>query len=180
MAWVLDKVHSAVNFSVKHMMVSTVRGSFSEFDAKFSLNEQDLVHSYIEANVKLASINTNDANRDGHLRSPDFFDAENHPYMTFKSTRIESKGHNRFHVTGDLTIKGVTHPATFDVTEEGRGKDPWGKEHWGFMAELTINRKDFGLNWNVALEAGGLLVGESVKVNIDLECVYEPEPVPVA
>ncbi|MCL5996485.1 MAG: YceI family protein [Chloroflexi bacterium] len=175
MAWIIDKAHSAINFSVKHMMISTVRGSFKEFDARLDLNEQDPAHSYIEGTVNLASIDTKDPNRDGHLRSPDFFDVENHPTMTFRSKHVEVKGHDRFHVIGDLTIKGITREVVFDVTEEGRGRDPWGKEHWGFTADLVINRKDFGLNWNVALETGGWLVGEQVKVTIDLEAVNVQE-----
>jgi len=180
MAWVLDKAHSSVQFAVKHMMISTVRGRFTDFDGMFNLDENDLAHSYIEGIVKAASIDTGDSNRDAHLRSPDFFDVEKYPSISFKSTRVESKGHERYHVTGNLTIKDVTREVTFDANEEGKGKDPWGKDHWGFVAELSFNRKDFGLGWNVALEAGGWLVGEHVKVTLDLELVNQPEPAPAA
>lgn len=180
MSWVLDKAHSAINFSVKHMMISTVRGKFTDFDGSFKLDANDLTHSYVEGTVKTTSIDTGDANRDGHLRSADFFDVEKFPTITFKSTKVESKGGDRFHITGNLTIKGVTHEVTFNATEEGKGKNPWGKEVWGFSSDLTINRKDFGLNWNVALEAGGWLVGENVKITIDLEMVNEPETVSTA
>jgi polyisoprenoid-binding protein YceI len=180
MGWVLDKSHSAVGFAIKHMMISTVRGKFTDFDAVLNLNEKDLSLSSMQGTVKVASITTNDANRDGHLLSADFFDAEKFPTFTFKSTKVEAKGGNRYHVTGDLTIKSVTKQVVFDATEEGKGKNPWGKQIWGFTAELSINRKDFGLNWNVALETGGWLVGENVKVTLDLEVVNEPETVPTA
>jgi polyisoprenoid-binding protein YceI len=177
MAWIIDKAHSSIGFSVRHMMISTARGKFMDYDAHLDLNEQDPAHSYIEGIVKVASINTGEPTRDAHLRSPDFFDAEKYPDMIFRSKRVEVKEHNRFHVIGDLTIKDVTREVVFDVTEEGRGKDPWGKEHWGFTAELTINRKDFGLGWNVALETGGWLVGDQVRITIDLEAINQPEQV---
>ena len=180
MGWQLDKSHSAIGFMVKHMMISTVRGKFTDFDGMFKLDENDLAHSYVEGVIKTASINTSDEKRDGHLRSADFFDAEQFPTMAFHSTKVESKGNNRFHITGDLTIKGVTKQVVFDATEEGKGKSPWGTEVWAFSAELSFNRKDFGLNWNVALEAGGWLVGETVKVALDLEVVKQPEAVTVA
>ena len=112
--------------------------------------------------------------------SPDFFDAEKYPTITFQSTKVESMGHNHFHITGNLTIKGITKEVVFDATEEGKGKNPWGMEVWGFSTELSINRKDFGLGWNVALETGGWLVGEIVKVAMDLEIQNQPEKAPAA
>ena len=175
MAWVLDKVHSSVGFSIKHLMVSTARGKFTDFDAKLELHEGDLALSSIEATVKAASIDTGDAGRDGHVRSADFFDAEKYPYFTFKCTKIEARGSNRFHVTGNMTIKDVTKEVVFDVTEEGKGKNPWGKDLWAFTAELAISRKDFGLNWNMTLGADGFMLGDTVKLALDLEVVKELE-----
>jgi polyisoprenoid-binding protein YceI len=175
MAWTLDKAHSQIGFAVKHMMISTVRGQFKNFDADLEIDDRDLTHSHIDGWVKTASVDTQDTRRDEHLRSPDFFEVDKYPTMTFMSTRIEKKGEDCYHVTGKLTIKEVTRDVTFDVTEEGRGKDPWGKQHIGFSGQLAINRHDFGLNWNVALEAGGWLVHEQVKVLVDLEVVESQE-----
>jgi len=177
MAWVIDTAHSAVEFSVKHMMISTVRGRFTKFSGTVALDEANLANTTIEGAVELASVDTHDANRDGHLRSPDFFDAAQFPAMTFRSTRIEPAGGDQFRVTGDLTIKGVTRPVALTVVSEGRNKDPWGNQRWGFSAETSINRKDWGLNWNVALEAGGWLVGEQVKITLEAELVQaQPQP----
>ncbi|HEY3288994.1 MAG TPA: YceI family protein [Anaerolineae bacterium] len=177
MSWVLDKAHSQVAFTIKHLMFSTVHGKFTDFDATFGLNEKDLSLSSVQGVVKTASIDTGDEKRDGHLRSADFFDAEKYPTFTFKSTKVEAKGGNKYHVTGELTIKDVTKPVVFEATEEGKGKSPWGSEIWAFSAELGLNRKDFGLNWNVALETGGWLVGDAVKVGLDLEIVKQPDTV---
>ena len=175
MAWTLDKVHSSVGFSIKHLMISTARGKFTDFDATLNLHEGDLALSSIEATVKAASIDTGDANRDAHVRSADFFDAEKYPTFTFKCTKIEPKGDQRYHVIGNLTIKDVTKEVTFDVTEEGKGKNAWGKDLWAFTAALNINRKDFGLSWNMPLGAEGWMLGETVKIALDLEVVNEPE-----
>ena len=180
MAWVIDQAHSAVEFSAKHMMISTVRGGFEKFDITANIDEQNIGRSTIEATVDVASINTRDARRDGHLRSADFFDAETYPTLTFRSTKIEQKGHDKYSITGDLTIKDTTHAVTFSVESEGRGKDPWGNEHWGFSADTTINRKDWGLNWNVALETGGVLVGDQIKIHLELELVPAQEEASVA
>ena len=180
MAWVADSAHSAVEFSAKHMMISTVRGGFEKFSITANVDEQNIGQSTIEATVDVASINTREARRDGHLRSADFFDAENYPTLTFRSTKVQEKAPGRWHVTGNLTIKGVTHEVTFDGTEEGKSKNPFtGNQGWGFTAELTFNRKDFNLGWNVALEAGGWLVGETVKVTMDLELASVPEAAPI-
>jgi polyisoprenoid-binding protein YceI len=158
------------------MMISTVHGQFKDFDGVLDINDSDLTHSHLEGTVKAGSIDTQDANRDAHLRSADFFDAEKHPDLHFVSTKIEKKADDEYRVTGNLTIRDVTHPVTFDVTEEGRGKDPWGGQRIGFTGRLSLNRKDFGLSWNVALEAGGWLVHEQVKINIDLEVVQVAQP----
>jgi polyisoprenoid-binding protein YceI len=171
MAWTLDNAHSSVGFSAKHMMISTVRGGFETFDITANIDEANIAQSTITATIDAASISTREARRDGHLRSADFFDVEQYPTITFRSTKVEQKGADEYQITGDLTIKGVTHPAVFKVESEGRGVDPWGNEHWGFSAQATINRKDWGLNWNVALETGGWLVGDQIKINLDMELV---------
>ncbi len=175
MAWILDRAHSQIGFAVRHMMISTVRGQFRDFDAQLEIDDKDLTHSYLEGSVKTASVDTQDPNRDAHLRSPDFFDVEKYPVMMFKSTHIAKMGEDHYHVVGDLTIKNVMRRVTFDVHEEGRGKDPWGKQHIGFSGQASINRHEFGLNWNVALEAGGWLVHEQVRIEINLEVVESPE-----
>ncbi len=176
MAWKIDTSHTNLEFGVKHMMITTVRGTFTQFDGTITVDPNNLLNSQVEGWVDLASVETRDANRDNHLRSADFFDAANYPRMTFVSKRITKVGGDEYKVTGDLTIKGVTKEFTFDVTSEGQFKNPWGSEVWGLTAKGTLNRKDFGLNWNVALETGGLLVGEQVKINVEMELVKVAEP----
>lgn len=177
MAWKIDASHTNLEFGVKHMMVTTVRGRFNKFDGTITVDPANVLNSKVEGWVDLSSIDTRDANRDTHLRSSDFFDAEKHPTMTFVSKRIEHVRGDEYKVIGDLTIRGVTREFTFDVTSEGQYKNPWGSLVWGFTAKGALNRKDYGLNWNVALETGGLLVGDQVKINIELELVYVPEQV---
>ncbi len=169
MAWTLDTSHSSVEFAVKHMMITTVRGRFTRFTAQLNVDEQHLENSTLEAAVEVASIDTHDANRDNHLRSPDFFDAATWPVMTLRSKRIEKIGEKQYRMIGDLTIRGVTREAVFTLTDEGKGKDPWGNQRWGLIAEAVINRKDWNLSWNVALETGGWLVGEEVKIRLEIE-----------
>ena len=175
MAWVIDPAHTRIEFAIKHMMISTVRGNFGKFGGAVKVDPTDLNKSGVEGYVDVATISTNEPNRDGHLKSADFFDAEHYPQMMFKSTRITNLGGDRWQVAGDLTIKTVTRPVVFDVSNEGRGKDPWGNEHWGLSAQTSINRKDFDLSWNVALETGGFLVGDQVKISADLEAFFKPE-----
>jgi polyisoprenoid-binding protein YceI len=177
MAWQIDNSHTTIEFGVKHMMVTTVRGRFSKFGGTITEDPANLLNSKVEGWIETGSVDTHDANRDGHLRSPDFFAADEFPRMTFASKRIERLGGDQFKVVGDLTIKGVTREFTFDVTNEGRGKNPWGGEIWGLTAAATLNRKDFGLNWNVALEAGGWLVGDQVKIRVEMELVKVQEQV---
>lgn len=176
MNWTIDAAHSAVEFSVKHMMIATVRGRFDRFSGTLNLNEEHPEQSYVEGVVEVASINTHDAQRDADLRSPNFFDVEKYPVMAFRSTRIEPVDEDHFEVVGDLTIKDVTRQVVFNVTNEGLIKDPWGNVRRGFSAETVLNRKDFGLNWNVALEAGGWLVGDKVKVAIEVEAIRQVAP----
>lgn len=180
MSWQLDKSHSEVSFSVRHMMISTARGRFEDFDGKFEVNETDPSQSKIEVTIQAASINTKDAQRDGHLKSPDFFDVEKYPTITFKSTRVEQVDGQNFRLIGDLTIKDITKEVALAVEYAGQSKSPWGTVSAGFSARTKINRKEWDLVWNVALETGGMLVGEDVTINIELELVKQPEAAPVA
>ncbi|SHG78160.1 YceI family protein [Ornithinibacillus halophilus] len=168
--WNVDAAHSELGFSVKHMMISKVKGTFEKFDAKIEADLDNFSDSTVEVTVDVNSINTRNEDRDNHLRSADFFDVENHPNMTFKATGISKKSDNNYDVTGDLTIRGTTKPATINVVLEGVSKDPMsGNEVAGISGETTINRKEFGLTWNVAVETGGVLVGEDIKINFELE-----------
>lgn len=171
--WALDKTHSSVDFVVRHMMFAKVNGTFKEFDASIEADPEDLTTADISFEVNTASVDTRNDDRDGHLRSADFFDSENHPKMTFKSTKIVKTGDNVYDVTGDLTIRGVTRSETFKVTYGGSGKDPWGNLKAGFSAEGSINRSDYGLKWNAALETGGVLVGEEVKISIEIQAAKQ-------
>ena len=166
-AWAVDPSHSAVSFSVRHLMVSKVRGRFGAFTGTFVIGD-DLLASSLQASVEMTSVNTDDEGRDAHLRGPDFFDVEQFPTMSFVSTALVATGGN-YALTGDLTIKGVSHVVTFALEFEGVSVDPWGNTKAGFSAEAEINRKDWGLEWNMALETGGLLVGEKVKIQLDIE-----------
>lgn len=180
MAWKIDTAHSMIEFSVKHMMISTVRGRFTQFDGNVVIDEKNLLGSSVTGAVEIASIDTHDAGRDGHLRSADFFAAEKFPQMTFRSTKLQRTGDGEYKVTGDLTIKDTTREVVFNVTDEGQNKDPWGNHRWGISATASINRKDFGLVWNVALETGGVLVGEQVKIAAELEVIRVPDAEAVA
>lgn len=165
--WVLDPSHSEVSFSVRHMMISKVRGTFGVKSATIVAPENPL-DARVEATVDVASIDTKDEGRDNHLRSADFFDVENHPTMDFVSTGARYEGGD-FLVDGDLTIRGITKPATFELEFGGFGTDPWGNYKAGATAKTVINREDFGLTWNAALETGGVLVGKDVTITLDLQ-----------
>ena len=178
MAWVVDPVHSQVIFAVRHMMVTTVKGQFKVISGTVNIDETNPANSWVEAQADVASIDTREANRDGHLRSPDFFDAENHPTIIFKSTKVEHVSGSDYKVTGDLTIRGVTKSAVFNVEYAGQGKDAYGGQRAGIAATTKINRKDWGLTWNAVLETGGVAVSEEVKIEIDLSLV--PQPVAAA
>jgi polyisoprenoid-binding protein YceI len=173
MAWEIDAAHSQATFAVKHMMISTVKGHFNVLSGSLNIDEQNPANSWVEAQVEAASIDTRDANRDGHLRSPDFFDVEKYPVITFKSTKVEHVEGNEYKVTGDLTIRDVTKPVVFKAEYSGQGKDPWGGTRAGLTATGKIDRTEFGLAWNSALETGGVLVGNDVKVEIDLEAIHK-------
>lgn len=165
--WVLDASHSEVGFSVRHMMISKVRGTFAVAEATIVAPENPLELT-LDAKVDVASINTKDEGRDNHLRSADFFDVENYPNITFVSTGVRQQGGD-FLVDGDLTIKDVTKPVTFEVEFGGFGTDPWGNYKAGATAKTVINREEFGLTWNAALETGGVLVGKDVTIELDLQ-----------
>jgi len=170
--WKIDPNHSTVEFAVKHLMISTVKGRFSEVEGEIVIADGDPSHSSVTATIKAASIDTHTGQRDDHLRSADFLDAANFPELTFTSTRITGS-ESEFEVTGDLTIRGVTREITLDVTNEGSGKDPWGGDRIAFSATTKLDRRDFGLTWNQAIEAGGVLVGNDVKVSIDVQAVKQ-------
>jgi len=175
MTWKIDTAHTQIEFSVRHMMISKVRGQFKTFDGTVELNPANLAASRVTGTVEAASIDTREAQRDGHLLSADFFDAEKYPQLSFASTRIEPAGSDQYKVYGNLTIKDVTREVAFDVTDEGRAQDPWGNQRWGVSATTKINRKDFNLGWNVVLETGGWLVGDEVTISAEVELVKQPE-----
>jgi polyisoprenoid-binding protein YceI len=166
--WKVDPSHSNVGFEVKHLMISTVRGHFSEYDGTLEADPDDPAHSHAWGTVKVASIDTGDADRDAHLLSADFFDAERYPEMRFESTRVQHVEGGTYRVAGNLTIKDTTREVEVDATVEGVGTDPWGNERVGLAIRGTIDRTEFGLTWQQPLAAGGILVGEDVKVVIDV------------
>jgi polyisoprenoid-binding protein YceI len=170
--WKIDPAHSVAEFKVKHMMISNVKGKFNGINGTLTLDEADPTRSSIEASIPLETVSTGDVQRDTHLKSPDFFHCEKHQEMTFKSTRIEATQPGELAVTGDLTIHGVTKSVTFAVEgPSAPAKDPWGNTRVGLEATTKINRKDFGLGWNAALETGGVLVGEEVTITLDVEFI---------
>lgn len=170
--YTIDPAHSSVQFSIRHMMISNVRGGFSGVSGSVEYDPDNLAEAHATAEIDVSSISTADANRDAHLKSPDFFHVEQHPKMTFVSTRVEKTGDDEFRVTGNLTLHGVTKEVVLtvsDVTPEG--KDPWGNTRIGAAVRGQLNRKDFGLNWSAPLEAGGVLVGDAVKLDMELQFV---------
>src|SRR3712207_3431765 len=169
--WNLDPAHTTVGFAVKHLMISTVRGHFNDISGTVVADDANLAGAKVEISIDVKSIDTRVEQRDAHLRSPDFFDAENYPTITFRSTRIERGGSADFRLIGELTIRGVTREIAFDVTDEGRGVDPWGGTRAAFSLRGKLNRAEFGLTWNQALEAGGVLVSEEVKIEAEVQFV---------
>jgi polyisoprenoid-binding protein YceI len=167
--WKIDPAHSHVEFGVRHLMISTVKGRFAGVAGTVRLDEANPSHADVDVAIDVATIDTREAQRDAHLRSADFFDAEHFPQITFKAGGILDRQERAFKLAGDLTIHGVTRPVVLAVTEEGRAKDPWGGERLGFSAVTTIKRSAFGLTWNQALETGGVLVGDDIKVLLELE-----------
>ncbi len=175
--WQIDPAHSQLEFAVRHLMISTVRGRFSDVEGTLTVPDGDFSRAQLDASIGVASIDTREAQRDGHLKSADFFDVDQFPTMTFKSRRIERspRDENKYTVVGDLTLHGVTREIALDATLEGQNKDPWGNSRVGFSATGKINRKDFGLAWNQLLDTGGVAVGNEVKIAIDAEVVAKPD-----
>lgn len=170
--WAIDPSHTVAEFAIKHMVVATTKGRFKGVEGTIRLDEQDPAGSSVEVTIGVATIDSGDEKRDGHLKSPDFFDVATYPTITFKSTEIHGSG-DRFQVHGDLTIRDVTKPVVLEVERLGGGKTPFGTEILAYEAKTKINRKDFGLTWNAPTETGGLLVGEDVKISIDVETVKQ-------
>lgn len=179
MAWTIDTAHSAIEFSVKHMMVSTVKGRFPAFTGEANIDEANPANSNVNVTIDVNSITTGTDGRDGHLRSADFFDVEKYPTATFSSTKVEKLGEDHLRVVGDLTVRGVTKPVTLDVQVEGKVKDMQGNDRYGFSATTSFSRKEFGLEWNVALDSGGWLVSDLIKIAIDAQ-VVAPAQVPAS
>jgi polyisoprenoid-binding protein YceI len=170
--WKIDPAHSSAEFKVKHMMISNVKGSFNNLSGTLIEDTSNPTLSHVDATIDVSTISTGDAQRDAHLKSADFFHHEQHPTMTFHSTRVEKKGEGEYAVTGDLTLHGVTRAVVFDVEgPSAPGKDPWGNTRIGLSATTKINRKDFDLTWNAALETGGILVGEDVHITLDVQLI---------
>jgi polyisoprenoid-binding protein YceI len=172
--WQIDPAHTDVGFEVKHLMISKVRGRFGTVSGTIELDEADVTKSSVAAEIDVTTIDTREAQRDAHLRSADFFDVENFPKLTFRSTRVERAGEGRVTVVGDLTIRGVTREVTLAVEEEGTAKDPWGGDRIAFSATAKIDRRDFGLTWNQALETGGVLVANEIRLILDVQAVKAP------
>jgi polyisoprenoid-binding protein YceI len=172
-AWKIDPSHSHVEFAVRHLMISTVKGRFGGIEGSVRIDEGTPARVDVDVTIDAASIDTREAQRDTHLRSADFFDVEQFPLLTFRASRTAIGSAEAFKLTGDLTIHGVTREITLDVTAEGRGKDPWGGERAGYSATTRIKRSDFGLTWNQVLEAGGIAVGDEIKISVDVELVKQ-------
>jgi len=173
--WSIDATHSGINFSVRHMVVSKVRGRFARYSGAIHVDEDDITRSDAEVTIDAASIDTGTPQRDEHLRSADFFDVEKFPEIRFRSRRLEKLADDRYRLIGDLTIRDVTRETSLDVELGGRAKDPWGNERLGFVAKAALDRKDFGLVWNQVLDAGGVLVGDRVDIELDVQAVKGAE-----
>jgi polyisoprenoid-binding protein YceI len=176
--WAIDGAHSSIGFTVRHMVVSKVRGRFTRWNGTIAMDESDPARAAVEINIEPGSVDTGVEQRDNHLRSPDFFDVERYSAMTYVSTRIEKVGDERYRVLGNLTMHGVTRPVALEVEFAGSAKDPWGGVRAGFSARGSLDRKDFGLTYNQLLETGGVLVGEKVDLDIEVEAVKQAAPVP--
>ncbi|MBS1593240.1 MAG: YceI family protein [Bacteroidetes bacterium] len=170
-SWTLDKTHSSINFSVSHMVVSEATGNFKDFSGEVKSEKPDFSDLGVSFTIKVASINTDDEKRDGHLKSPDFFDAAKFPDITFKSTNVKKINDKKYELTGDLTMKGVTKKVTWEVKYNGTVKDPYGNNRAGFKATTTVDRKDYGVSWNKTLDAGGVAVGDDVTITVNAELV---------
>jgi polyisoprenoid-binding protein YceI len=168
-SWQLDPVHSSVDFAVRHLMIASVKGSFGALAGSVTIDPENQSAPSVDITIQAASIDTRQPQRDAHLRSPDFFDAERYPTLAFKGGRIEGDVDSQFKLYGDLTIRDVTRPIVLDVTKEGEGPDPWGNVRMGFSATTKIDRGDYGLTWNQALETGGFVVVDEIKISLDVQ-----------
>lgn len=173
MSWSLDPIHTHIGFSVKHMMVSTVRGEFRAYRGELNLDAQDFARSTFAGEIDVASIDTGNQDRDNHLRTGDFFDAAAHPKILFRSSRIEPRGEGEYTVHGELTMRGVTRPVELEVEFHGTAKNPYGQTIAGLSVRGTLNRKDFGVSFNAVLETGGVAVSEKVKLEVDVEAIAD-------
>lgn len=171
---VIDPAHSSAHFSVRHLMISKVRGSFKTISGTIELPESGAIPTAVHVTIDAASIDTGEAQRDGHLKSADFFEVEKFPNLSFASTSVAKLDDESFNLAGELDIHGVKVPTTIKVTVEGQGKDPWGNDRIAYAANFKINRKDFGLVWNQALEAGGVAVGDHIDIMLDVESIPKP------
>ncbi len=171
--WTIDPAHSVAEFAVKHMMISTFKGHFRTLEGTVSLDEENPANSSVTASVDVASVDTQTPDRDAHLRSDDFFNAERYPKMTFRSTRVEQVDGTNWKVTGELTMRDVTKEVVLDTEYEGRIVDPWGNERIGFTARMELSRKEFGVRWNAAIETGGVVVGDKVRISLNIEIVRQ-------
>jgi polyisoprenoid-binding protein YceI len=169
--WNIDAAHSGINFSIRHMVVSKVRGRFASYSGVAKIDDDDITRSAVEVTIEASSIDTGTPQRDEHLKSADFFDVEKFPQLRFRSDRIEKIEDDRYRVTGALTIRDVTREVSLDVEYGGRARDPWGNQRIGFVAKGAIDRKDYGLGWNQVLEAGGVLVGDRVTIELEVQAV---------
>lgn len=180
MAWQIDSAHSNIEFSVRHMMISKVRGQFEKFEGTVALDEHTPTNTQVDVRMQADSLNTRNEQRDNHLRSPDFLNAAEYPYVTFTSTRVEVIGDQQARLTGDLTIRDITREVVLNVAYSGQARSPWGKVSYGFNGSTAINRKNWNLTWNQGLETGGVLVGDEIEINIELELIKVEETQAVA
>ncbi|MBH5319786.1 YceI family protein [Paenibacillus sp. GSMTC-2017] len=171
--WAVDASHSAIDFSVRHMMISKVKGTFHTFEANVEADVNDLTSANISFSIDINSVDTRNADRDAHLKGADFFDTEKYPTLTFNAATIVKTGEGEYEVSGEVSLHGVTRTETFEVTYEGSGKDPWGNARAGFSAKSTLKRSDYGLTYNAALETGGVLIGDDVKISLEIEAVQQ-------
>ncbi len=171
--WSIDLTHASAEFAVKHLMVSTVKGHFRRFEGTLRIDESEPANSSVAATIDVASVDTNAPDRDAHLRSDDFFKAETYPHITFRSTRVERLDDTHYRITGDLTIRDVTREVVLDAEYEGRITDPWGNERIALTAETAISRKEFDVRWNQAIETGGVVVGDRVRITLHIEAVRQ-------
>ena len=178
MSWQIDSAHSHIDFSVRHMMISKVRGEFATFSGSIEFDPQNPTATLVDVTIDTSSINTREEQRDGHLKSPDFLNVEAYPEMTFKSSRVERIDDQHGKLYGELTIRGVTNEVVLDVEYAGQAKSPWGTVSAGFSGKTSISRGDWGLTWNQALETGGVLVGDKIEISIELELVKQTADVP--